>query len=193
MKGRTPSAGVVAVWVAVALVVEVIVVNAVRSIGPKQTPAETAAAAAAAEEHARLDRNRANAAENRSWAPPDPTPTPVETAAERKAREDEEMKQARKEWRAAKKKSSENLVESRRLLAKIIENGMLAKGLDMRVEARGKGRKHLKITYILANRPFVYREMHDSDFIASVRAVGFEEITFTDGYDFSEGYHWDRP
>lgn len=86
MKHRTLSAGVVGVWMVVALVVTVIVANAVRSIRPKQTPAETAAAAAAAEEHARLDRNRTNAAKNRSWAgafpplpqsAPNPSPTPA--------------------------------------------------------------------------------------------------------------------
>ena len=112
-------------------------------------------------------------------APPTPIVVDVTTTT------DEELAALRRDAAAQLDASG---AEARKALAELLEAGMLSKGLDMRVEARGKGRKQLRITYLLANRPFVFQEMHDQGFIASIRTVGFESIYFSNGSDFAESY-----
>jgi hypothetical protein len=157
------------------------------------SPSSQSTDKAGAEERARQARVRANAAENLSWAgPPTPLPTPIESPAVRKAREKEEAKKAREEAKAAAReveRKRQDGIGARRLLAEILEKGMLAQGLDVHAEAVGKERKQLRITYILANRPFTFREVHDKEFMETIRAAGFESLYFSNGYDFAESYN----
>jgi hypothetical protein len=85
-----------------------------------------------------------------------PTLAPTPTAQEKKWATEEKRRAA-----AAEKKRASDNIEARRVFAQLLENGMLSKGMDMHVTATGKGRKRLQITYVLANRAFVYREVHD--------------------------------
>lgn len=109
-----------------------------------------------------------------------PPPTPTATA--------KELKAAAQAEKAAEKKRAADVIEGRRLFAQVLENQMLSRGLDAHVEAVGSGRKNLRITYVLANRAWAFREMEDKDFNATLRTAGFVKIIFTDGYNYTQSY-----
>jgi hypothetical protein len=113
------------------------------------------------------------------------TPEPTKTAGELAKAEKLQREAAAREV----ERKRQDGIGARRLLAEILEKGMLAQGLDVHAEAVGKERKQLRITYILANRPFTFREVHDKEFMETIRAAGFESLYFSNGYDFAESYN----
>jgi hypothetical protein len=77
----------------------------------------------------------------------------------------------------------------RDLMAKSIEDSMLAEGYDIDVNAVGGNHTTLRIKFILVNKAFAYQMAHSSEIIDNARAAGFKKIVLTDGYD--EQWHID--
>jgi hypothetical protein len=112
------------------------------------------------------------------FAPVDPKIAEAEKRADAARRE----KEAAQMRRAEPKPKPEDLRPARRALADLLETGMLAQGLDAHVKVVGQ---QLCIEHILVNRPYVFREINDRDFVASLRTIGFKSIRFSNGYDYT--------
>lgn len=87
------------------------------------------------------------------------------------------------------KRKAEDGPKARALLADLMEKGYLARGMDVHVTAMGKGKKQLRIEWVLAGRPFSFQQGHDRELIDTLRAAGFESLYVLDGYQFGET--WD--
>jgi hypothetical protein len=146
---------------------------------------EAALAPRAVTEAAREAQNRLDAEAQVARLALSPQFAPVDpkiAEAEKRADAERWKREAAQARRAEPKPKPEDLRPARRALADLLETGMLAQGLDAHVKVVGQ---QLCIEHILVNRPYVFREINDRDFVASLRTIGFKSIRFSNGYDYT--------
>lgn len=71
------------------------------------------------------------------------------------------------------------------------ERALLGAGMDATVRATGRDADTLTMTFILVNRPFVYKSENDHELTKALRALGFRNVHLSDGYDSSWSYKLD--
>ena len=76
-------------------------------------------------------------------------------------------------------------MRTRLTYVKTYELGLLGEGMDATVRTDGTHADTLVITYILVNRPLVYKMINDSETMTEWATYGFKKVRFSDGYDSS--------
>src|SRR5690606_30106636 len=74
----------------------------------------------------------------------------------------------------------------RRDYARRLETEYLDRGLDVHVRTGGAYDSTLEIEWILASRVTAHQMRNDAGAVATLRALGFRSVTFTNGF----GEHW---
>ncbi|MEM9462022.1 MAG: hypothetical protein AAGF11_48130 [Myxococcota bacterium] len=69
------------------------------------------------------------------------------------------------------------------------QTSLLDEGMDVRVSLRGKRKTKIKIRYALLNRAGVHQITKDGSFLNNLQKIGFERVTFSDG--FYESWFYD--
>lgn len=87
--------------------------------------------------------------------------------------------------RKAAAESRKEAEQGRILVARTLENSMLAQGYDMEISAIGPGHTTLRIKYVLADRPFAYQTANSREITGTARDAGFKRILLYDGFDES--------
>ena len=93
----------------------------------------------------------------------------------KKAREDKEAAVLAKKLSRAQ----------RQQFAKVYEQQLLDKGMDVYVTTQGKEHNTLKVKWVLVSRPLVHKMINDESVIANLRQLGFTKLVMTDGYNSS--------
>ena len=85
---------------------------------------------------------------------------------------------------------NESLDETTRVAAaKVMENSLLDKGLDVDVNATGIHHKTLRLKWILVSKVTAYQFARDGgETFANLKDAGFTKLVITDGYD--ESWSW---
>ncbi|MEI6125055.1 MAG: SH3 domain-containing protein [Pseudomonadota bacterium] len=85
-----------------------------------------------------------------------------------------------------KKQLSENekkRIEARKLFAKQYENTLLDKGLDFYATTEGEDNTTFKLKYALMTRPLAHQMSKETDFLSTLKSLGFRTAILTDGYN----------
>ena len=75
-------------------------------------------------------------------------------------------------------------IQARKSFARIYENEMLEKYIDMKVRTRGPNHDILYLEWILIGRPYVHNFINNAEMMAGLKIAGFKKIIFTDGSEF---------
>jgi len=75
--------------------------------------------------------------------------------------------------------------------AKDYERSLLGEGMDATVRATGQNAETLSITFVLVNRPLVYKLENDRDMAKTLLSYGFTDVRLSDGFDSSWSYKLD--
>jgi FKBP-type peptidyl-prolyl cis-trans isomerase len=89
---------------------------------------------------------------------------------------------------AEEKQKKENalvLLQARKAYAKTYEEELLQSGRDANVTTQGQDHSVLQIRYILMDKQFVHNLSNNSEFMDTLRQMGFKKLRFTNGYDES--------
>ena len=96
----------------------------------------------------------------------------------------ENLKKDRAAAEAKQKKThAQALIQTRKAFAKIYEKNLLQRGMDAYVTTHGQDHTVLQVKFILISRPLVHQLSNDINFIKSIRAMGFNKLKMTDGYN----------
>lgn len=74
------------------------------------------------------------------------------------------------------------MVHQREDWAQNYETNLLDQGLDVRVKLSGKHKTQAKVRWVLLSRASVHQIVRDGTFLAALEKIGFEKVTFTDGF-----------
>lgn len=73
--------------------------------------------------------------------------------------------------------------DDRKAFAETAEKSYLMDGKDVHMSAIGKNADTLRMRYVLLGRPDAYQLSQNTEFIASMKKIGFHKIVLTDGYN----------
>lgn len=148
----------------------------------KMPPAEHLAKAKAA-----LDKNtNLNDAKKHLTAIQQNAPEAVEkeNLLKEVAKREKEKEDAAKKKLAAEKKITDNvMVQMRKDFANKLELTHLDRGMDTTVTTEGKEHRSLRVRWILMSRPLVHKFINDSNYMATIKSMGFKKLIYTDGYN----------
>jgi hypothetical protein len=83
------------------------------------------------------------------------------------------------------------MVNQRVQWAEDYERSLLDEGMDVRVSLSGKYKNHAKIRWVLLSRVSVHQIVEDGTFLAALEKIGFQKVTFSDGFYESWVYELD--
>ena len=86
---------------------------------------------------------------------------------------------------------SDDVAEVRKAYANQLEKNLLKRGIDTHVGVSGAKNTTLVVRYVLENQPLVYellKVLNESPLLEDARKLGFANIHFTNGRDFSGTY-----
>jgi hypothetical protein len=77
--------------------------------------------------------------------------------------------------------------------AREIERRMLSNGMSATVTAEGKDARVLRIKFVLASKAFAYQVANQTHLVDDAFKLGFQRVTFDDGYGKQYYYTPDKP
>lgn len=80
--------------------------------------------------------------------------------------------------------------QARELYASSIEEIFIKNGMDVKVSARGKEKKLLRISYALMSQPLVYKFQNEAKVSEQATPLGFTKLEYTNGFESSLGKTW---
>jgi hypothetical protein len=103
--------------------------------------------------------------------------------AQKKQAEKAQAAAAERQKKAAEADSKREAELARIAMAKSIEDGILAQGYDVDVNAIGTNHTVLRIRFPVVDKSLAYMIAHNQETIETSRQAGFKRIVLTDGYD----------
>jgi hypothetical protein len=79
--------------------------------------------------------------------------------------------------------------QSRMLFASSMEDSFMRQGQNITVRASGKGKKELRLVYVLMSQPLVYKFRNDFSIEETARSFGFSRVVYSNGLS-SLGRSW---
>lgn len=83
--------------------------------------------------------------------------------------------------------------EARKAFANNLEERMLSNGMSATVTAEGKDGRLLRIKFVLASKAFAYQVANRTDLVDRAFALGFQRVTFDDGFGKQYYYTPEKP
>lgn len=83
--------------------------------------------------------------------------------------------------------------EARKAFVSNLEERMLSNGMSATVTAEGKDARLLRIKFVLASKAFAYQVANRTDLVDRAFALGFQRVTFDDGFGKQYYYTPEKP
>lgn len=80
--------------------------------------------------------------------------------------------------------------QSREIYASMMERVLVSNGMDAEVRAVGKGKKQLRIKYVLMSQPLIYKFQNELKLGQQARNIGFSKLIYTNGFESDMGETW---